>query len=207
VSNDLPRLKENDGIVAPSTAQSPSPGKALRHFTRLWDALCRAIEARLEVLGQGIVAALGDGTGVGRTITGGPGISVADGDGIAGNPTIYRLGPDNFGFNIGGLMTAGEYLGSAVYDDDVLFPSVLKPPVVVSEFPATASAVFNIKSRTGAVETQRGTITFAAGGTTGTVAWSGVYTLPAGDRIKLYGPTPKDTTLSMITGLVPGDLS
>ncbi len=168
-----------------------------------------ALQGVLRFIGSGVLVGVGPGgNAVTRTITAGPGIDVQDGDGIAGNPTISDLGPDNFGFNVGGLMSAGEELGTAVFDDDVVFPSVLKPSVVLSEFTATASAVFNIKSLSGGVETQRGTITFAAGGAVGTVAWSGgTYTLPSGDRLKLYAPSPRDLTLGKVVGLVAGDLS
>lgn len=84
MSLKLPRLTAVFAIVDIKT------GKALLAFTRFWDAFATAIEGKLEVLGSGIVAALGDGTGVGRTITSAStgALTVTDGDGVAGNPTL-----------------------------------------------------------------------------------------------------------------------
>lgn len=167
------------------------------------------LQGIIRFFGSGVLVGTGSGgAAVTRTIVGGVGIDVANGTGVGGNPTISDLGPDNFGFFVGGLMSNGELLGSAIFDDDVVFPSVLKPSVIVSENPATASAELVIKSRAAGVETHRGTITFAAGASTGVLAWAtGAYTLPAGDTLKLYAPTVHDLTLSKITGLVAGDLS
>jgi hypothetical protein len=169
----------------------------------------QALRKILQYTGTGFVVATGSsGQAVTRVMTAGPGIDITNGNGVAGNPTFTALGPDGFGFFIGGLMTDGELLGSGVFDKDITFPSTANTPVVKSEFPATASAVLNLKSISGGVETQRGTITFAAGATDAAVAWTGsTYILPAGDRLRLYGPAVHDTTLSMITGLIPGDLS
>lgn len=167
-----------------------------------------ALRNILHFLGSGILVGTGSaGQAVTRSIVGGYGIEVTDGSGVGGNPTVTALGPDGFGFNVGGLMSVGELLGAGVLDEDISFPSATRPPVVVSQFPATASAVLNIKALIAGVETQVGTITFAAGGTTGVVAWSpSPYTLPSGTPLRLYAPSPRDITLSMITGLVPGDL-
>jgi hypothetical protein len=168
-----------------------------------------ALRNILQVTGTGfLVATGGQGQAVARTMTAGPGIDITNGDGVAGDPVFTAKGPDGIGFFIGGLTTDGELLGSGIFDQDITFPSTVNAPVVRSEFPATASAVLNLKSVSGGVETQRGTITFAAGAQAASVAWTGTtYTLPAGDRLRLYAPTVHDTTLSMITGLVPGDLS
>lgn len=43
--------------------------------------------------GTGVIARTGSGTAATRTILGGSGISVTDGDGVAGNPTIAVTGP------------------------------------------------------------------------------------------------------------------
>ncbi len=45
---------------------------------------------------NGIVSRTGSGTAVSRTITGGPGISVSNGDGVSGNPTINNTGVRSF---------------------------------------------------------------------------------------------------------------
>lgn len=167
-----------------------------------------AIENKFEVVGQGIIAALADGTGIGRTLTAGPGILVTNGDGIAGNPTFTALGPDGFGFFVGGLMTNGELLGMGVFDKDIAFPSVVNSAVVKSLFPANGPAVLNIMAVIAGVDTQVGTISFTAGGQVGTVIWmTDPYVLTNGTPLKLFAPSPRDITLSMVTGLVPGDLS
>jgi hypothetical protein len=201
VTFKLPRLKENDGITDTVT------GKALRGFSRFWDKAMTEIENKFEVVGQGIVAALGDGTGIARTITGGYGIDVADGDGVAGNPTITALGPDGFGFFVGGLMTDGELLGGGIFDTDISFPSLVRDATVKSEFPATNDADLTVTAIIAGVETQIGTIGFDAGGTDGTPVWvSNPYLIPAGTPIRLYAPSPRDVSLSMITALIPGDM-
>ena len=50
-----------------------------------------------------LVSTSGQGNAIVRSIVGGAGIDVSNGDGQAGNPTILALGPDGFGFFVGGF--------------------------------------------------------------------------------------------------------
>lgn len=108
-----------------------------------------------------------------------------------------------FGFNEEGLMLNNELLGSGVFSKDVLFPSSVIADSVTAQTAAASNAVFNVKTGS----TIRATITFLAGSLTGVVAWSGgQYTLPAGTVVSLYAPSPADTNLGWVTGLVEGDV-
>jgi hypothetical protein len=176
---------------------------------RIFTEWYRALLNILQFTGAGFLVGTGvDGEAVARTMQAGPGIEITNGDGIAGDPVFTALGPDGFGFFVGGLMLDGELLGMGIFDKDISFPSTVNTNAVKSLFPATASAVFDIKAVIAGVETQVGTITFAAGSSDGVVVWSpNPYTLPANTPLKLYSPSARDITLSMVTGLCPGDLS
>ncbi len=168
-----------------------------------------ALRKILQFTGTGFLVGTGpNGQAVTREMEAGPGISITNGDGVAANPVFTAKGPDGFGFCIGGLMSDAEFLGMGIFDKDITFPSAVNAPVVKSLYPATADAVFEVKAVIAGVDTPKGTVTFAAGGQTGTVAWTGVqYVLPSGTPLKLFGPATRDATLSMVTGLIPGDLS
>jgi archaellum component FlaG (FlaF/FlaG flagellin family) len=83
VSDDLPRLKDNDAVTNPET------GKASRSFARFWDNAMRAINAKLQAVTDGIVVAVG-GVAVARAIVSASpnSLTVTDGNGVAGNPTL-----------------------------------------------------------------------------------------------------------------------
>lgn len=84
MSFKLPRLDATLGLVNTTT------GKALSTFSRFWDAAMTKIEGQFLVVGAGLVASDGSGNGVGRTITSAStgALTIADGDGVAGNPTL-----------------------------------------------------------------------------------------------------------------------
>lgn len=138
MSDDLPRLKENDGVVNPQT------GKALRGFSRFWDAAMRAINAKIEnvvsattsaisvIVSGGVATITVDATLAAlaqlnsaagflvqtaadtftkRTLQAGTGISITNPSGVAGDPTISLAG------------TVGDFSGPAiaVADDFVQF--------------------------------------------------------------------------------------
>lgn len=90
----LPRLNSTSTLI-------DRDGKALRFFTRLWDAAMSKIEEQLTVpLGEGFVVTIGDNAPVVRTMAAGTGLSVTNADGQAGNPS-YSLNNTT--------VTAGSY--------------------------------------------------------------------------------------------------
>lgn len=111
-----------------------------------------------------------------------------------------------FGFYDGGLLNAGELLGTAIYSADVTFANAADGDTVTSLSPAAAIAVFTlIAPNTLGVPTQVGTVTFAAGANVGTIAWSpNPFLLPKGTALKLFAPSPADLSLADVTGLVEG---
>lgn len=78
----LPRIKSNQSLV------DGTSGRALLDFARLWDQFATAIENSVSAIGlTGFVVS--DGTeAISRSIAAGAGITVTNGDGQAGNPTI-----------------------------------------------------------------------------------------------------------------------
>jgi hypothetical protein len=83
VTLKLPRLAEKVQVSKVDT------GKGAKEFTRFWDQAMTAIEGGLRSVTEGIVVAIqGSGQVLTRTITGSSTITVTNGDGIAGNPTI-----------------------------------------------------------------------------------------------------------------------
>lgn len=78
----LPRLKSNFSIV------NVDNGRALAIFAALWDQFATAIEGGISALGiTGFVVSDG-ATALTRSIVGGAGVTVSNGDGLAGNPSI-----------------------------------------------------------------------------------------------------------------------
>lgn len=118
----------------------------------------------------------------------------------AGGPAAKH----GFGFFIGGLMLDNELLGGVVLPEAISFKNG-EFANVVSLIPAAATAVFRIVVTDAGVPTQVGTITFAAASMTGVVAWSpNPFVNKAGDFLQLYAPSPKDATLSFVSGTVAG---
>jgi hypothetical protein len=110
-----------------------------------------------------------------------------------------------FGFSIQGRPSDGQVIGIAVFPKPMTFTSAATGDAVVSTTPAHASAVFSLLTPVSGVFTQVGTITFAAGSTTGVVAWSGgQYTLAANAQLKMVAPAIQDPALSDISGKVVG---
>jgi len=109
-----------------------------------------------------------------------------------------------FGFYDGGRLNDHELLGAATFSRNVKFPGS-RSSTVTAVIPASAMAVFTMVDPT---LTTVGTITFAAGSTTGVIAWSpSPYTLAAGQPLQLYAPTPADPALAFISGLVNGSFA
>lgn len=113
---------------------------------------------------------------------------------------ILKIG---FSFNVGGRPEADEQLGAGVWTVDIHFENG-QPYEIVSLLPAAASAVFSLRHQVGFGWVDIGTITFGAGATTGTLAWTAPITIIAGNPVSLWGPSPQDATLSNITGMVTG---
>lgn len=112
-----------------------------------------------------------------------------------------------FGFRIGGLMLAGESIGSGFFTRDVTFTDGDPDVLVTSLTPAAITCHFVISAPDPIthVPTEVGRITFAAGSTNGVVTWTGgVLLLLTGTIITLFAPTPADLTLADITGVVTG---
>ena len=200
MSDRLPRLKENDGVTNPAT------GKALRGFSRFWDAAMTAIEARLKVLTDGIVVATGGGNAVTRSIVGGTGITVTNGSGILGNPTITS-NFDGFGFSTSNLLADNELLGIAIFPTDISFPAAVVDDSVEALIPPAANCSLRmVPSPAGLDGSAVGTIDFIGGNRGGSVNWGSGYTLPANTPLKLFAPATRDTTMSFVAGFVPGDI-
>lgn len=125
--------------------------------------------------------------------------------GVASASSVARnKSPIGFGFFIEGLMTDHELIGAVVFGSDVTFTDGASGTIVSAMGPAGASAALTLVVNNPAATTV-GTITFAAGGTTGVVAWTaGEYTLPAGTQMQLYAPTPADVSLSDVAGTIIG---
>lgn len=120
----------------------------------------------------------------------------------AAGPAAHDAG---FGFNDGGLLGAGEYLGAGTWAHDVTFQNGNPGTSVTSLVPANANATFNIQTYIAGILTTVGTIEFLAGTTVGVVTWlSPPVTIPAGVQIKLFAPSPADSTLASVTGIVVG---
>jgi hypothetical protein len=115
-----------------------------------------------------------------------------------------------FGFNTTGLFSDNEEIGDGICDsdNDIIFPSASRSAEIKSDIPAAATAVIHLYPVSGGIEGPAvGTVTFAAGGATGTIAWTpNPYTLPAGTKLRVRAPSPRDATLYGVTGFVPGDL-
>jgi hypothetical protein len=109
-----------------------------------------------------------------------------------------------FGFYAGGLLKAGELLGTAVYSRNVTWLSGVAGDAVTSLLPAHAPAVFTMVAVVGGSPTTVGTITFAAGSMVGVVAWTSGFVLVAGAPLKLYAPAAADSTLADISGVIVG---
>lgn len=109
-----------------------------------------------------------------------------------------------FGFFAGGLLDAGETLGTGAWAHEITFSHGDPDTLVTARFAATATAVLLIKTIVAGVETTGGTITFNAGSTNGVVAFIPALVVPAATQLKLYAPAVADATLAEITGIVTG---
>lgn len=119
---------------------------------------------------------------------------------IAAGATTH---PAGLGFFIQGYVPDDTLLGGTVFPVPITF-SASDPNIdVYTPFPALAPASFRILlAKTSA---QVGTVTFAAGANTATVAWaSEPYTLPAGEPLVVYTPTPADPNLATVFAKVAG---
>lgn len=122
--------------------------------------------------------------------------------GVAGTSDVSQaVSPAGFGFFAGGLLLAGELLGTAVFNHDVSFESADPADAVHALVAPTSTAVFSMKVGLTTV----GTITFAGGSTVGVVAWTGgLYVLLTGVALSLYAPASADATLASVSGIVSG---
>lgn len=109
-----------------------------------------------------------------------------------------------FGFTVGGKPTADQLIGIGIWGEAITFATADARDVVTALIPATATATFTIWALNALnVPTQYGTITFAAGVTTATVAWSpNPFALAKGAQLKVYAPADQDATLADISAIV-----
>ncbi len=142
-------------------------------------------------------------------VTLGPGLDgyVLTTHGAGANPTwVKPQGANGFGFFCQGLLSANVQVGAAIYGFGISFDDTNTDNIFVSAVPATASAVFNLVAPDiHGLPSVVGTITFAAGSKTGTLAWTtNPYTLPARTSLQLFTPATADATLADISGLCFG---
>ena len=110
-----------------------------------------------------------------------------------------------FGFSISGLPGAGQVIGIATFPYQMTFTSADPGDVVNSTVAATGTPAFQMQVQVSGVWTQVGTITWAAAGYVGAVAWTGgSYVLAANTQMRLVAPASQDATLSDISGKVVG---
>ncbi len=95
----------------------------------------------------------------------------------------------------GGLLSAGERVFKHVASRAFSFPAALTTSQLDAGTAATAETVFSLTKN----GTSFGTITVAAGGTTGTFAAASVTSFAVGDRLEVRGPNPADTTLEDVS--------
>lgn len=121
------------------------------------------------------------------------------------NAAAQKAAQAGFQFFAGGLLKAGELLGSGTWAHAQGFQNGIDGSSITSLTPAAVTAVFRIVAVVLGVPTDFGTITFAAGSTTGVLLFTvSPFTIPAGSPVQLYAPASADATLSSVTGVVMG---
>jgi hypothetical protein len=124
-----------------------------------------------------------------------------------GRSTSSAVTPDEtgFGFFAGGLMTAGEFLGQAVWGHPITFMAPDAENVALSLSSATATSALSLLAFDASnVAVGSGSITFAAGSSDGVVAWAASTTVPEGGYVQLYAPPAADLTLASVRGSIHG---
>jgi hypothetical protein len=132
------------------------------------------------------------------------GISLGNGlssGGLVAN--IQRINQlPGFSFNDTGLLSPGENLGSGNWPHDVVWDPAAASWSIQAGFPPTGSVTFPIKAILSGVPTQIAHIDIAAGAFTGTLVIPSVYTLPPNTVFEFIAPSPADTTLANVSGIV-----
>jgi hypothetical protein len=95
---------------------------------------------------------------------------------------------------------SGDTFRRFVFTASVQYNAGMAESRAIALVAATASAVFSIKKN----GTQFATVTFAAGGTTGTFACATTTTFAPGDVLTLTAPNPRDATLATIAITMTG---
>lgn len=149
----------------------------------------------------------GGGSGGSSTLSGLNDVSVSEGAGIDGYylqwsnsltkwvAVKFPSQPYDVTMFSPGLMTASQVLARIVIPRAVTFPSGLTGSYANASAAATASTVLSIQQN----GTQVGTITFAAGGNTGTFSFASAITSSAGDVWQIVGPSGPDATLGNVS--------
>lgn len=114
-----------------------------------------------------------------------------------------------FGFNVTGLMTAGQLIGTAIYGFDITFFDVSAGDVFSCLIAPTGAASMPLIARAGGgASIQVGAINFNAGSKTGALAWGvNPFLLAKGTSLSLLAPLSADASFSGVSGLCYGTKS
>lgn len=117
--------------------------------------------------------------------------------------TEFSQGPDyvELSFFAGGTLAASEVLFSHIVGRPLEIPAGLTGSYVASGGAATASAVLSVRKN--GVEV--GTATFAAAGTTATLAMASLTGFDPGDTLSVLAPASPDATLANVSGTFLGE--
>ena len=151
---------------------------------RIADGTLTRTKVNTTTAGSALVAKVIAGTGVTLASTGA--------DAGTGDVTVNAAVRYDFIVSASGLPGAGERLLDHVAAVAFTVPSALAGSQSTNRTTAAASAAFTLKKN----GTSFGTITFAAGSTTGTLAAASATVFAVGDRLELAAPTTQDTTLA-----------
>lgn len=122
--------------------------------------------------------------------------------GLVTRRSISQQNQAGFTFQVNGVPSDNEFVGQGSWGKDVTFHNGDANNHVVS---LTAAAGTPAMRMLASDLSDLGTITWAAGGFEGTVAWvTDPYVHPAGALMLLYCPTPADANLSGMSGRVVG---
>lgn len=191
------------GMIAPNSITVDREGiltpVSYRFLNSLFDAIADLLDA------PGIPGPPGPAGPPGATGPPGPAGSFQAGPGITIDstttpPTIKTGYSVGFSF-VGGVLGASQLLGLHKFTRAVSFPAGFTASLAGSTAAATGSTVISIdRALVSSSNTfsSIGTLTFAAGGTTGTFASPGIASIALGDVLRLIGPATADSTLANV---------